>query len=110
MQEKDVAPSGNNSEQEGHQSVTDMEIKALKAELENVKVKMTELQSDYSELQQEYDKLGSRHRNTPRWSVSWRKIKSSFHSKIDGDDEITEELEQRPRRPKSSFLRRLSIA
>ena len=111
MQEKEVTASGNNSEHEAHLCSTDSELKALKAELEAVKTKMTELQSDYAELQQECDRLGSgRHKNTPRWSASWRKIKSSFHSKADGDEEFIEApQEEMPRRHKTSFLRRLSI-
>ncbi|GLT69077.1 hypothetical protein SLA2020_412560 [Shorea laevis] len=56
MQEKETAPSGDVSEQEGNQSFTVTEIKTLKAELEIVKTQMAELQSDYSDLQREYEK------------------------------------------------------
>lgn len=108
------APNGNDSEQEGNQSATDMEIKILKAELENVKLKIAELHSDYSELQQEYDRIGNKHKNTPRWSISWRKIKKSFHTKVDGDDDMEEEPEGQQRlnsvSKRNSFRRRLSIA
>ncbi|PON86140.1 Voltage dependent potassium channel [Trema orientale] len=114
MQEKDPPASGNVSEQEGNQPSTDMEIKALKAELENVKRKMAELQSDYSELQHEYDKVGSKHKNTPRWSFGWRKIKNSFHAKIDGDESGEEPGEGQQRVNsvcyKTNFRRRSSIA
>ncbi|XP_016647337.1 PREDICTED: BTB/POZ domain-containing protein DOT3 [Prunus mume] len=102
MQEKE-SQSGNNSEQEGNHSSTDAEIKNLKAELEDVKIKMAELQSDYSELQQEYERIGSKQRNVSGWSLGWRKIKNSFHAKVEGNE--TGEGQQRPnpagRRPPS---------
>ncbi|CAL9001653.1 unnamed protein product [Prunus brigantina] len=102
MQEKE-SQSGNNSEQEGNHSSTDAEIKNLKAELEDVKIKMAELQSDYSELQQEYERIGSKQKNVLGWSLGWRKIKNSFHAKVEGNE--TGEGQQRPnpagRRPSS---------
>ncbi|CAL8164071.1 unnamed protein product [Prunus armeniaca] len=102
MQEKE-SQSGNNSEQEGNYSSTDAEIKNLKAELEDVKIKMAELQSDYSELQQEYERIGSKQKNVSGWSLGWRKIKNSFHAKVEGNE--TGEGQQRPnpagRRPPS---------
>lgn len=94
MQEKELAPSGNNSEQEGNHSSTDAEIKRLKAELENVKTRMAQLQSDYSELQQEYEKINKQQKNISRWSLGWRKIKRSFHTKVEGSE--TGESQQQP--------------
>ncbi|XP_030499842.2 BTB/POZ domain-containing protein DOT3 [Cannabis sativa] len=114
IQEKDPSPSDNISEQEGNQPTTEMEIKTLKVELENIKRKMSELQSDYSELQQEYDKVGHKQIHAPRWSLGWRKIKTSFHTKMEGDGsgEEPEEGKQRPNsvRYKISSKRRSSIA
>lgn len=86
MQEKELAPSGNNSEQEENHSSTDAEIKSLKAELENVKARMAELQSDYSELQKEYEKIKKQQKNVSRWSLGWSKIKKSFHTKVEGNE------------------------
>ncbi|GMY11495.1 BTB/POZ domain-containing protein DOT3 [Fagus crenata] len=107
MQEKE---NGNTSEQEGNQSSTNMEIKTLKADLENIKMKMAELQSDYSELQQEYGKLSNKPKNVSGWTFSWRKIKNSFHAKLDGDE--TGDRQQRPNSVgcRGSFKRRLSIS
>lgn len=102
MQEKEPAPSGNISEQEGNQS--DTEIKKLKTELEVVKMNMAELQNDYSELQREYEKLGNKQTNIFRWSFSWRKIKNSFHTRVDGKE--TGAGQQIPNR----FRRRFSIS
>ena len=114
IHEKDPAPSGNNSEPEGNQSSTDMEIKNLKAELENVKKKMAELQSNYSELEQAYDNVGNKHKHMSRWSFGWRKIKNSFHVKMDGDESREEPGEGQQRansvRYKTNLRRRLSIA
>lgn len=94
MQEKELAPSGHNSEQEGNHSSRDAEIKNLKAELENVKTSMAQLQSDYSELQQEYEKIIKQQKNVSRWSLGWRKIKKSFHTKAEGNG--TGESQQQP--------------
>ncbi|KAM5577248.1 BTB/POZ domain-containing protein DOT3 [Rosa sericea] len=94
MQEKESAPTGNNSEQEGNRSSTDAEIKNLKAELENVKIRMAELQRDYSELQQEYEKMNNKQKIVSSWSSGWRKIKKSFHTKSEANE--TGEGQQRP--------------
>lgn len=103
MQEKETAPSGDVSEQEGNQSFTVTEIKTLKAELEIVKTQMAELQSDYSDLQREYEKQNKKPKNALHWSFSWRKIKNSLHARVDGGE--TGDEQQRP----NSFRRRLSI-
>ncbi|ESW31651.1 hypothetical protein PHAVU_002G256200 [Phaseolus vulgaris] len=84
MQEKEPAQSGIQSEQEGNQTSATMDIKALKAELENVKSKMVDLQNDYFELQQEYEKLSSKPKNSTGWTLHWRKIKNSLHTKPAG--------------------------
>ncbi|KAK7318610.1 hypothetical protein RJT34_03313 [Clitoria ternatea] len=84
MQEKEPAQSGIQSEQEGNGTSASMDIKTLKAELENVKSKMVELQSDYFELQQEYEKLSKKPKNSLGWTLNWRKIKNSFHTKPAG--------------------------
>lgn len=103
MQEKEQAPSGNNSEPDVNQSFTNAEIQALKSELENVKSKMTELHNDYSELQREYEKLSdSKPKNASGWGFNWRKIKQSFHVKLEG-----EETEERQDKSKSPFPNRL---
>ncbi|XP_018834478.1 BTB/POZ domain-containing protein DOT3-like [Juglans regia] len=104
MQEKEPAPSGNISEQEGNQSSTDAEIKMLKTELEVVKMNIAELQNDYSDLQREYEKLGNKQTNIFQWSFSWRKIKNSFHTKVEGKE--TGAGKQIP----NHFRRRLSIS
>ncbi|XP_041004775.1 BTB/POZ domain-containing protein DOT3 isoform X1 [Juglans microcarpa x Juglans regia] len=104
MVEKEPAPSGNITEQEGNQSSTDTEIKTLKAELEIVKMTMAELQSDYSDLQREYEKRSHKQKRVSGWSSSWRKIKNSFQAKVDGDETRDEQL-----RPKA-FRRRLSLS
>ncbi|XP_031285006.1 BTB/POZ domain-containing protein DOT3-like [Pistacia vera] len=101
---------GENSEQDENQSSTSVEIKNLKVELENVKTRMTELQADYSELQQEYEKLSNKQKIITGWSSGWRKIKGSFHSKVDPDE--TGDRQQRPNSTsvRTSFRRRRSIA
>lgn len=104
MVEKEPAPSGNITEQEGNQSSTDTEIKTLKAELEIVKMTMAELQSDYSELQREYEKRSHKQKRVSGWSFGWRKIKKSFHAKVDGD--VARDEQQRPK----AFGRRLSLS
>ncbi|XP_061343678.1 BTB/POZ domain-containing protein DOT3 isoform X3 [Gastrolobium bilobum] len=86
MQEKEPAQNGINSEHDGNQISAALDIKSLKAELENVKSKMVELQSDYFELQQEYEKLSNKPKNLSGWSLNWRKIKKSFHTKTAGDE------------------------
>ena len=101
MQEKEPAPSGNISEQEGNQSSTATEIKNLKAELEVVKTKMAELQSDYSDLQREYEKQ-NKPKNVSGWNFTWRKIKNSLHARVEGDR--TGDGQQRP----NHLRRRLS--
>ena len=85
-QEKDQAPSRNNSEHHGNQSFANEDIKTIKAELDSVKSKMAELQSDYSELQRDYQNLSSKPKRVSGWTSGWRKIKNSFHVKPDGDD------------------------
>lgn len=108
MQEKEKAPSCDNSDQDGNHLSTDREIKNLKTELESVKAQMSELQSDYSELQQEYVKLSNKQKNIAGWGFGWKKIKNSFHTRVDGD----EPAHQRPSRTSSrmSLRRRLSMA
>lgn len=86
MQEKELAQSGINSEQEGNQTSATIDIKTLKTELESVKSKMVELQNDYFELQQDYEKLSNKPKNPLGWGLNWRKIKSSFHVKPAGDE------------------------
>ncbi|XP_048335042.2 BTB/POZ domain-containing protein DOT3 isoform X3 [Ziziphus jujuba] len=109
MQEKEAAPSGNNSEQEGNHSSTDMEIKTLKAELESVKMKMIELQNDYVELLQDYEKLSNKNKHTSGWSIGWRRIKKSFHTKPDKDETGGEE-QQRSNPSRIHFRQRQSIS
>ncbi|XP_038905476.1 BTB/POZ domain-containing protein DOT3 isoform X3 [Benincasa hispida] len=106
MQEKEKAPSSD-SDQDGNHLSTDREIKNLKTELESVKAQMAELQSDYSELQQEYEKLSNKQKNITSWGLGWKKIKNSFHTRVDGD----EPAHRRPSRTSSrmSLRRRLSI-
>ena len=110
MREEMLNKNGNTSEPEGNQSSTSMEIKTMKAELENMKTKMEALQSDYSELQQEYGKLSNKPKNASGWaSICWRKIRNSFHAKIDGDE--TGDGQQRPNPARRrSFKRRSSIS
>ncbi|XP_020233281.1 BTB/POZ domain-containing protein DOT3 isoform X1 [Cajanus cajan] len=84
MQEKEPAQSGSQSEQEGNQTSATLDIKTLKTELENVKSKMVELQNDYFELQQEYEKLSNKPKNSSGWTLHWRKIKNSLHTKPAG--------------------------
>ncbi|KAK4264913.1 hypothetical protein QN277_026030 [Acacia crassicarpa] len=103
MKEKEPSPSGNNSEQDVNQTFTNAEIQALKSELDNVKSKMEELHNDYSELQREYEKLGNnKPKNSSGWIHNWRKIKQSFHAKLDGD-----EIVERQEKPKSPYPNRL---
>ncbi|XP_021826254.1 BTB/POZ domain-containing protein DOT3 isoform X1 [Prunus avium] len=108
MQEKE-SQSGNNSEQEGNHSSTDADIKNLKAELENVKIKMAELQSDYSELQQEYERIGSKQKNVSGWSLGWRKIKNSFHAKVEGNETGEGQQRSSPAGSRLPFRRRSSM-
>ncbi|KAL4645351.1 hypothetical protein ACB092_02G229200 [Castanea dentata] len=109
MREEMLDKNGNTSEPEGNQSSTNMEIKTMKAELENVKTKMEALQSDYSDLQKEYGKLSNKPKNASGWALSWRKIRNSFHAKLDGDE--TGDGQQRPNPArKRSFKRRSSIS
>lgn len=108
MQEKEAAPSENNSEQEGNDASTGMEIKTLKAELENVKMKMAELQNDYIVLQQDYEKLSNKNKHTSGWSIGWRKIKKSFHTKPDRDE--TGEEQERPNPSRINLRQRQSIS
>ncbi|KAI9116905.1 hypothetical protein K1719_011904 [Acacia pycnantha] len=103
MKEKEPSPSGNKSEQDVNQSFTNAEIQALKSELDNVKSKMEELHNDYSELQREYEKLSNnKPKNASGWIHNWRKIKQSFHAKLDGD-----EIGERQEKPKSPYPNRL---
>lgn len=110
MQGKDPAPRGENSEQDENQPSTSVDIKNLKLELENVKKRMAELQGDYSELQREYEKLSNKQKIITGWSSGWRKIKNSFHSKVDADE--TGDRQQRPNSTsvQTSSRRRQSIA
>ncbi|XP_030974459.1 BTB/POZ domain-containing protein DOT3 isoform X3 [Quercus lobata] len=109
MREEMLDKNGNTSEPEGNQSSTNMEIKTMKTELENMKKKMEALQSDYSGLQQEYGKLSNKPKNASGWAFSWRKIKNSFHTKLDGDE--TGDGQQRPNPARRrSFKRRSSIS
>ncbi|KAJ7956821.1 BTB/POZ domain-containing protein [Quillaja saponaria] len=110
MQEKEPLPSGNNSEQEGNQISTNMEIKNLKAELENVKTQMAELQSDYSELQQEYEKTTNRQKSISGWSSGWKKIKNSFQAKVDRDETRDEQKIPNPVGHRVKSRRRSSIS
>ncbi|KAH1134987.1 hypothetical protein GLYMA_05G178500v4 [Glycine max] len=105
MHEKEPAQIGIQSEQEGNHTSATMDIKALKAELENVKSQMVELQNDYCELQQEYEKLSNKPKNSSGWSLNWRKIKNSLHTKPAGV-----EIGDRQDAPKSpnTILRRLN--
>ncbi|KAG5015613.1 hypothetical protein AAZX31_08G134100 [Glycine max] len=105
MHEKEPAQIGIQSEQEENQTSATMDIKALKAELENVKSQMVELQNDYCELQQEYEKLSNKPKNSSGWSLNWRKIKNSLHTKPAGV-----EIGDRQDAPKSpnTILRRLN--
>ncbi|XP_028755159.1 BTB/POZ domain-containing protein DOT3-like isoform X1 [Neltuma alba] len=104
MLEKEPEPSGNNYEQDVNQSFTNAEIQALKSELENVKSKMAELHNDYSELQREYEKLGnSKPKSASGWVLNWRKIKQSFHAKLDADE--TGERQDKPKSPYPDRLR-----
>lgn len=110
MQEKDPASRGNNSEQDETQSpTTSVEIKNLRTELENVKTRMAELQTDYSELQREYEKLGNKHKIVSGWSLGWRKIKNSFHTKADAEETGNQQKRSNSASHRSTFRRRLSL-
>lgn len=95
-------------------SATDTEIKALRSELENVKVKMTELQTDYTDLQREYEKLSGKQRRVSSLVSRWRKMKSSFHVKVDGDEAQYDAQQVSPTTSrigcKASSRRRLSVS
>lgn len=112
MQGKEPIQRIDNYEQEENRSTTNIEIKTLKEELENVKTKMAELQDDYSELQKEYEKISKRQRNTSGsgWTLGWRKIKNSFHTKGEGDE--TGDGHRRPnaRSFRISFRQRSSVS
>ena len=86
MQEKEKAPSSDNSVEDGNPLSTDREIKNLKEELQSVKTQMAGLQRDYSELQQEYEKLSNKQKNVAGWVFGWKKIKNSFQTRVDGDE------------------------
>lgn len=107
MQEKEKAPNNENSDQDGNHLSTDSKIIDLKEELERVKAQMAELQNDYSELQQEYEKLSNKQKNIAGWGFGWKKIKNSFHTRVDED----EPAHQRPSRTSSrmTLRRRLSM-
>ncbi|XP_048427069.1 BTB/POZ domain-containing protein DOT3-like isoform X1 [Pyrus x bretschneideri] len=110
MQEKE-SPSGDSSEQHGNHSSTDAEIKNLKAELENVKMKMAELQSDYSELQHEYERIiSNKQKNVSGWSLGWRKIKNSFHTKVEENETGGNQQRTNPARRRTTSIRRSSIS
>lgn len=103
LQEKEPAQSGIQSEHEGNQTSATMDIKALKGELENVKSQMVELQNDYFELQREYEKLSNKPKNSSGWSLHWRKIKNSLHTKP-AETEIGDR-QHTPKSPSSIFRR-----
>lgn len=109
MQEKEPASRGDDSEQGDTQPSTSMEIKNLREELENVKTRMAELQKDYSELQREYEKLSNKNKIVSGWSLGWRKIKNSFHSKADADETGNQQQTCNSTTRRSSFRRRLSL-
>ncbi|WCJ31880.1 Phototropic-responsive NPH3 family protein [Euphorbia peplus] len=111
MREKEHIASGNNSEQEAGQTLTEADIIALKTELENVKANLEELQRDYSQLQQDYEKLNKHHRNISTWSVGWQKIRRSslFNRKFDGDESSEGRQKSNPL-SKISFKRGESIS
>ncbi|KAM2005101.1 hypothetical protein FF1_000355 [Malus domestica] len=110
MQEKE-SPSGENSEQHGNHSSTDAETKNLKAELENVKMKMAELQSDYSELQHKYERIiSNKQKNVSGWSLGWRKIKNSFHTKVEENETGDNQQRTNAARRRTTFIRRSSIS
>ncbi|KAL5818204.1 hypothetical protein ACOSQ3_022101 [Xanthoceras sorbifolium] len=111
MQEKETAPpQTDNSEQDESHSSTTVEIKNLKTELETVKTRMGELQRDYSELQQEYEKLSHKQKIVPRWSLGWRKIKNSIHTKVEGDETGNQQRTSNSTRRRSSWRRTLSLS
>ncbi|XP_050129266.1 BTB/POZ domain-containing protein DOT3-like isoform X1 [Malus sylvestris] len=110
MQGKE-SPSGDNSEQEGNHSSTDAEIKNLKAELEKVKIKMAELQRDYSELQHEYERIiSNKQKNVSGWSLGWRKIKNSFHTKVEENEPRNNQQRTNPSRRRTTSIQRSSMS
>lgn len=109
MQEKEPALQCDNSEQDGTQPSTSIEIKNLREELENVKTRMAALQKDYSELQREYEKLSNKHKIVSSWSLGWRKIKNSFHSKADADETGNRRQTFNSTGRQTSFRRRPSL-
>ncbi|KAK4840585.1 hypothetical protein QYF36_013043 [Acer negundo] len=110
MQGKETAPRTDNSEQEESQSSNSLEIRNLRTELENVKTRMGGLQSDYAELQREYEKLSHRQKIVPGWSSGWRKIKNSFHTKVEGDETGNQQRRSNSTSRRSGWRRRLSIS
>ena len=110
MQGKETAPRTDNSEQEESQSSTSLEIRNLRTELENVKTRMGGLQSDYAELQREYEKLSRRQKIVTGWSSGWRKIKNSFHTKVEGDETGNQQRRSNSTSRRSGWRRRLSIS
>ncbi|KDO56567.1 hypothetical protein CISIN_1g0070151mg [Citrus sinensis] len=109
MQETEPALQCDNSEQGDTQPSTSIEIKNLREELENVKTRMAELQKDYSELQREYEKLSNKHKIVSSWSLGWRKIKNSFHSKADADETGNRRQTFNSTSRRTSFRRRPSL-
>ncbi|ESR41434.1 BTB/POZ domain-containing protein DOT3 [Citrus sinensis] len=109
MQEKEPALQCDNSEQDDTQPSTSIEIKNLREELENVKTRMAALQKDYSELQREYEKLSNKHKIVSSWSLGWRKIKNSFHSKADADETGNRRQTFNSTGRQTSFRRRPSL-
>ncbi|KAM7262129.1 hypothetical protein ACFE04_021206 [Oxalis oulophora] len=88
--QEEAVQTEDNSERE-NKSTTSLEIKTVKSELDNVKKTMTELQTDYLELQREYKNLAcssnkQRKKSFAGWSSGWRKIKHSFHVKVEADE------------------------
>ncbi|KAL9461967.1 hypothetical protein AB3S75_000035 [Citrus x aurantiifolia] len=109
MEEKEPALQCDNSEQGDTQPSTSIEIKNLREELENVKTRMAELQKDYSELQREYEKLSNKHKIVSSWSLGWRKIKNSFHSKADAAETGNGRQTFNSTSRRTSFRRRPSL-
>ncbi|KAF5749804.1 putative Root phototropism protein [Tripterygium wilfordii] len=112
MQGKELAVSGNNSEQELDLPSTKTEFKNLKAELEMTKTRMAELQRDYSELQHEYEKLTDKQRKTSGWNFAWKMIRKSalFQRRMEEDGNGERRASSNSIGRKVNLRRRLSIS